>query len=134
MLDQKTRKKKSVSLKSRIPFLGLSSAIQSLPMGNSNLIGVDGWMYGLEKVPVIMEIAVLPQNLFKEVKPSGYLGDISVTATYTLTSKTKLRLDLEAVLENKRTLHRLLYRNPPIKSTEVSNERALNTWFEVSRY
>ncbi|GJX12667.1 MLO-like protein 6 [Tanacetum coccineum] len=68
------------------------------------------------------------------VKPTGYLGDISVTATYTLTSKTKLRLNLEAVLENKRTLHRLLYLNPPIKSTEVSNERALNTWFEVSRY
>ncbi|KAJ0048526.1 hypothetical protein Pint_17083 [Pistacia integerrima] len=33
----------------------------------------------------------------------GYPGDVSVTATYTLTSKTTLRLDMEAVPENKPT-------------------------------
>nr|XP_043631919.1 galactose mutarotase [Erigeron canadensis] len=33
----------------------------------------------------------------------GYPGDLSVTATYTLTSKTTLRLDMEAVPENKPT-------------------------------
>ncbi|KAI3796926.1 hypothetical protein L1987_39613 [Smallanthus sonchifolius] len=33
----------------------------------------------------------------------GYPGDLAVTATYTLTSKTTLRLDMEAVLENKPT-------------------------------
>ncbi|XP_073022572.1 uncharacterized protein [Primulina eburnea] len=34
----------------------------------------------------------------------GYPGDVSLTATYTLTSKTTLRLDMEAVPENKPTL------------------------------
>ncbi|XP_021770848.1 aldose 1-epimerase-like [Chenopodium quinoa] len=33
----------------------------------------------------------------------GYPGDLSVTATYTLTSKTTMRLDMEAVAENKAT-------------------------------
>ncbi|XP_010034276.2 galactose mutarotase [Eucalyptus grandis] len=33
----------------------------------------------------------------------GYPGDVSVTATYTLTSSTTLRLDMEAVPENKAT-------------------------------
>lgn len=34
---------------------------------------------------------------------AGYPGDLSVTSTYTLTSKTTLRLDMEAVPENKAT-------------------------------
>lgn len=34
---------------------------------------------------------------------TGYPGDLSVTATYTLTSKTTLRLDMEAVPANKAT-------------------------------
>uniref|UniRef100_A0A7C9D9S6 Aldose 1-epimerase n=1 Tax=Opuntia streptacantha TaxID=393608 RepID=A0A7C9D9S6_OPUST len=34
----------------------------------------------------------------------GYPGDLSVTATYTLTSKTTMRLDMEAIPENKATL------------------------------
>ncbi|KAK9266181.1 hypothetical protein L1049_027246 [Liquidambar formosana] len=33
----------------------------------------------------------------------GYPGDVSVTATYTLTSSTTMRLDMEAVSENKPT-------------------------------
>lgn len=33
----------------------------------------------------------------------GYPGDLSVTATYTLTSKTTMRLDMEALPENKAT-------------------------------
>ncbi|KAH6763402.1 Galactose mutarotase-like superfamily protein [Perilla frutescens var. hirtella] len=33
----------------------------------------------------------------------GYPGDVSFTATYTLTSKTTMRLDMEGVLENKAT-------------------------------
>ncbi|CAK9158645.1 unnamed protein product [Ilex paraguariensis] len=33
----------------------------------------------------------------------GYPGDVSVTATYTLTSSTTMRLDMEAVPENKAT-------------------------------
>lgn len=33
----------------------------------------------------------------------GYPGDVSITATYTLTSRTTLRLDMEAVPENKAT-------------------------------
>ncbi|XP_058227586.1 uncharacterized protein LOC131335998 isoform X2 [Rhododendron vialii] len=33
----------------------------------------------------------------------GYPGDVSVTATYTLTSSTTLRLDMEAIPENKPT-------------------------------
>ncbi|GKA58510.1 hypothetical protein Tco_0757698 [Tanacetum coccineum] len=38
----------------RIPSPGLSSAIQSLPMGNSALIGGDGWTSALAEVPVIV--------------------------------------------------------------------------------
>ncbi|GJU11256.1 hypothetical protein Tco_1133652 [Tanacetum coccineum] len=37
-----------------IPLLGLSSTIQILPMGNSDLISGYGSMTALEKVPVIM--------------------------------------------------------------------------------
>nr|TKR71003.1 aldose 1-epimerase-like [Populus alba] len=33
----------------------------------------------------------------------GYPGDLSVTATYTLTSSMTMRLDMEAVAENKAT-------------------------------
>jgi aldose 1-epimerase len=34
---------------------------------------------------------------------TGYPGDLSVTATYTLTSSMTMRLDMEAVAENKAT-------------------------------
>lgn len=37
----------------RVPSPGLSSAIQSLPIGNSTLIGGDGWTSALAEVPVI---------------------------------------------------------------------------------
>ncbi|KAK1417647.1 hypothetical protein QVD17_26778 [Tagetes erecta] len=38
----------------RIPSPGLSSAIQSLPLGNSVVIGGDGWTSALAEVPVIV--------------------------------------------------------------------------------
>lgn len=38
----------------RVPSPGLSSAIQSLPIGNSSVIGGDGWTSALAEVPVIV--------------------------------------------------------------------------------
>ncbi|KAI3815415.1 hypothetical protein L1987_15082 [Smallanthus sonchifolius] len=38
----------------RVPSPGLSSAIQSLPIGNSGVIGGDGWTSALAEVPVIV--------------------------------------------------------------------------------
>ncbi|KAJ0641012.1 hypothetical protein HanPSC8_Chr16g0719141 [Helianthus annuus] len=38
----------------RVPSPGLSSAIQSLPVGNSGVIGGDGWTSALAEVPVIV--------------------------------------------------------------------------------
>lgn len=38
----------------RVPSPGLSSAIQSLPIGNSVVIGGDGWTSALAEVPVIV--------------------------------------------------------------------------------
>ncbi|GJY09418.1 aldose 1-epimerase [Tanacetum coccineum] len=45
----------------------------------------------------------ISQNRLLLHKNVSYPGDLSVTATYTLTSKTTLRLDMEAVPENKPT-------------------------------
>ncbi|KAL6962995.1 aldose 1-epimerase [Sarracenia purpurea var. burkii] len=47
-----------------------------------------------------------PSITFKYYSPDGeqgYPGDVTVTATYTLTSSTTMRLDMEAVPENKPT-------------------------------
>ncbi|XP_024967827.1 uncharacterized protein LOC112507462 [Cynara cardunculus var. scolymus] len=63
----------------RVPSPGLSSAIQSLPIGNSAVIGGDGWTSALAEVPVIVGSNGNSTSVSQPVQPT------SITATTSMT-------------------------------------------------
>lgn len=63
----------------RIPSPGLSSAIQSLPMGNSGLIGGDGWTSALAEVPVIVGNNGNSTSSPQPVQPASISATTSIT-------------------------------------------------------
>lgn len=86
----------------------LNGTEYSLPINNGPN-SLHGGLKGFDKV--VWEVLEHKQGVNPSIKfkyhardgEEGYPGDLSVTATYTLTSKTTLRLDMEAVPENKPT-------------------------------
>ncbi|GJS84762.1 phosphoethanolamine N-methyltransferase [Tanacetum coccineum] len=82
-------------------------------------------IYSRDTILHIQDKPELFQTFYNWLKPGGkvlisYPGDISVTATYTLTSKTTLRLDMEAVPENKPTPFIFAKHVTPIDETQIS--------------
>ncbi|KAG6410584.1 hypothetical protein SASPL_128646 [Salvia splendens] len=86
----------------------LNGVEHSLPI-NKPPNSLHGGNKGYDKV--IWEVAEYKQGDTPSItfkyrshdKEEGYPGDVSFTATYTLTSKTTMRLDMEGVPENKAT-------------------------------
>lgn len=66
------------------PSSGLSSAIQSLPTGNSAVIGGDGWTSALAEVPVIVSSSGNGTSIAPPVQP------VSVSATTGMTGSRNM--------------------------------------------
>ncbi|KAI3770296.1 hypothetical protein L6452_01423 [Arctium lappa] len=63
----------------RVPSPGLSSAIQSLPIGNSAVIGGDGWTSALAEVPVIVGSNGNSTSVSQPVQPTSITANTSMT-------------------------------------------------------
>ncbi|XP_071725626.1 uncharacterized protein [Rutidosis leptorrhynchoides] len=63
----------------RVPSPGLSSAIQSLPIGSSALIGGDGWTSALAEVPVIVGSNGNSTSVAQPVQPTSVSTTIGIT-------------------------------------------------------
>ncbi|KAI3803861.1 hypothetical protein L1987_32024 [Smallanthus sonchifolius] len=71
--------KQSDSEIGRVPSPGLSSAIQSLPIGNSAVIGGDGWTSALAEVPVIVGSNGSNTSVVQPVQPTSISATTSMT-------------------------------------------------------
>ncbi|KAI3810339.1 hypothetical protein L1987_19951 [Smallanthus sonchifolius] len=63
----------------QVPSPGLSSAIQSLPIGNSAVIGGDGWTSALAEVPVIVGSSGNGSSVAPPVQPASVFATTGMT-------------------------------------------------------
>ncbi|KAI3774519.1 hypothetical protein L1987_49077 [Smallanthus sonchifolius] len=111
--------KQSDSEIGRVPSPGLSSAIQSLPIGNSAVIGGDGWTSALAEVPVLVGSNGSNTSVVQPVQPT------SISATTSMTTGRNMAETLAQGPPRSQTAPQLSVGNQRLEELAVKQSRQL---------